>query len=257
MKISVVTIVYNDRSNIGRTMDSVLGQTARQQIEYLVIDGASTDGTSDLIRARCREVDVYVCEKDRGIYDAMNKGIDRATGDYVLFMNSGDCFTNNRVVEEVIQAVSEQTALPDLVYGNYRECQNGSASAPIPSRHYSKIWYGPVASHQSTFYNLHFLNRHHLSYDLGYKIAADYKLTLTVVQRSEGNILQLPLCISDFDITGVSNNHQDDGLREANRARREILGWGKGKEWALTVMALTARYAKRFLGPLYGKLRRM
>jgi glycosyltransferase involved in cell wall biosynthesis len=90
MKFSVVTICYNAVETIERTLLSVLRQTARPQIEYIVIDGASTDGTSEIIRRYAPQIDVYLCEPDTGIYNAMNKGLAYASGDYVIFMNSGD-----------------------------------------------------------------------------------------------------------------------------------------------------------------------
>lgn len=257
MKISVITIVYNDKRHIECTMYSVLRQTARKSIEYIIIDGASTDGTSELIRKQVREVDVYICEKDNGIYDAMNKGVAHSAGDFVIFMNSGDCFTNDKVVENVLKIIEKQSIMPYIVYGDYKESNNGVASTPIPARSYSKIWYGPVASHQSTFYNLHFLNNKGISYDTSYRIAADYKLTLEVIHASNGNVLQLPFCISDFDISGLSNVNQDLGLYEANRARREILGWGWLRETMMTCLLLAARMAHKYGGAIYRILRRL
>lgn len=255
MKISIVTIVFNDKNNICKTIDSVALQTAQKEMEYIVVDGASTDGTSELIKQNMNHIDTYVCEKDKGIYDAMNKGLNRAMGDYVLFMNSGDKFTSNRVVEEVIQAISMAKETPYLVYGDYREVNNGFCSNTIPARYPQKIWYGPVCSHQSCFYNIEFLKRHRISYDTTYKIAADYKLTLEVIRCSKGNVLKLPLCISDFDISGVSNANQNLGLNEANRARKEVLGWGMMKCGLLKLVLLMARYVKRYFRPFYNILR--
>lgn len=257
MKISIITIVYNDKKNICRTINSVTSQTARKNIEYIIVDGASTDGTSELIKQKLNDIDIYICEPDDGIYDAMNKGIDCASGDFVIFMNSGDNFSNLNVISDVINAMIQSKNIPYLVYGDYREIRQGVCSAPIPSRKYNKIWYGPVASHQSCFYNRAFLNTLNLRYDTNYKIAADYKLTLAVIHAANRNILQLPICISDFDISGLSNTNQNLGLKEANQARKEILGWGIFKESLLTILLLCARYTKHYANPIYKKLRRL
>lgn len=255
MKISVITIVYNDKEHIVHTINSVISQTARESIEYIIIDGNSNDGTSELIKNYLDHIDIYVCENDDGIYNAMNKGLQHATGDFVIFMNSGDSFCSQYVIEQVLHFVGKAENSPSLVYGDYRNMSGNKFSNPIPSRKFDKIWYGPVASHQSTFYNLHFLRSKGLKYDESYKIAADYKLTLEVIHSAKSNVLQLPICVSNFDMSGVSNLNQDLGLSEANRARREVLGWGRFKVGILTVLLLCARFARHHGGVLYRKMR--
>lgn len=257
MRITVVTIVYNDKEHILKTINNVLAQTARRDIEYIVVDGASTDGTSELIESKASDIDKYICEKDTGIYNAMNKGLKSATGDYAIFMNSGDCFSATDTVECVIKGISQLGRMPALVYGDYREFYGNAYSQPIPSRKPRMIWYGAVASHQSCFYNCAFLRAKGLLYDESYKIAADYKLTMQVIKQSYEDVLRMPLCISDFDVAGLSNTNQNLGLSEANRARREVLGWGKAKEMLVTTALLSARFAKRYGGSLYKALRRL
>lgn len=256
MKISVVTIVFNDIKGIGTTIDSVASQTARNDIEYIVIDGASTDGTADFIREKASRINILVSEPDKGIYDAMNKGLERATGDFVIFMNSGDRFSSADVVERIIAEIEKTGSKPAVVYGDYRESANGECGQPIPSRRPDKIWYGPVASHQSTFYNLSILRKLGLNYDLSYRIAADYKLTLSVLTLTQNNGLQTDICVSDFDVTGLSNKNQNQGLKEANRARRDVLHWGRFKTGLLTTALYGARYMKRFMRPVYNLIRR-
>jgi hypothetical protein len=104
---------------------------------------------------------------------------------------------------------------------------------------------------------MHYLQAHHLSYDETYKVAADYRLTLDVIHHSNGNILQLPLCIADFDVSGLSRTHQNLGLKEANRARREVLHWGVFREYALTFLLLCARCFRMYGGGLYRRMRRL
>lgn len=253
MKISVITIVYNDVTHIESTLLNVIEQTAFDKIEYIVVDGASDDGTSEIIRRYQPRLARYICEPDTGIYNAMNKGIAAATGDYVIFINSGDKFSSKDTVEKIIGCIGD--GVPDVVYGHYREVSDSkSDSKVIPCRNSDKIWYGPVASHQSTLYRLGYLRANGLRYDETYKIAADYKLTAQAIKSAHG-ILKTDICISEFDISGVSSTNQDLGLKEANRVRREVFKWGKFRIATLTVILLSSRYFKRFAYPLYSIIR--
>lgn len=257
MKISVITIVYNDKNYIQKTINSVINQTARKNIEYIIVDGKSNDGTSEIIESLINDIDRYICEKDSGIYNAMNKGLKYATGDYVIFMNSGDCFSDYNIIDKVIKSISNCSFNPVLVYGDYRNVINGIKTSIIPSRKSKLIWYGSITSHQSIFYNIKFLNDNRIQYDENYKIAADYKLTLQVLKESAYNALRLPICISDFDMTGISNQDQNKGLIEANKARREILKWGIIKEKTLTLVLLLARFSRTYFSNIHGYLRKL
>lgn len=257
MKITVVTVVFNDKEHILQTIESVNSQTIRKDIEYIIVDGESSDGTSKLIVSKSDQVDKYIREKDTGIYNAMNKGIRQAEGDYIIFMNSGDCFTATNTMERVVSHITQSGKAPALVYGDYRESYAGACSLPIPSRSPKMIWYGAIASHQSCFYNRAFLSEKGLLYDESYRIAADYKLTMQVIKQSNEDVLRIPLCVSDFDVSGLSNVNQNLGLKEANRVRREVLGWGKARELMMTAILLSARAAKRHGGNLYKTLRRL
>lgn len=257
MKISVITIVYNDKSNIERTINSVNSQIERNNIEYIVVDGESNDGTSDIIKSLIEKINIYICEKDTGIYNAMNKGLKYASGDYVIFMNSGDTFSDNNIISKVIKEINNCNFSPALVYGDYKNIINGIASPVIPSKQAKWIWYGPVTSHQSIFYSLKFLKENNIFYDEKYKIAADYKITLEVVKSSNYNILRIPICISNFDTSGISNCNQDLGLLEANMVRRELLGWGLLREKSLTLILLLARFGRTYFKTIHNFLRRL
>lgn len=253
MKISVITIVYNDVAHIESTLLNVIGQTAFANIEYIVVDGASTDGTSEIISQYADKISLYIREKDSGIYEAMNKGLDNSTGEYVIFVNCGDRLSDMNVIENIIRKIKDNA--PDVIYGNYREISDGeSNSKVIPCRNSDKIWYGPVAAHQSTLYRLEHLRNNGLRYDETYKIAADYKLTAQAIKTAQ-NILKTDICISDFDISGVSSKNQDLGLKEANKVRREVFKWCKFRIAILTVVLLSSRYFKRFAFPLYSIIR--
>lgn len=117
-RISVISVNYNNRDGLARTMDSVASQQrVGFDLEYLVIDGGSKDGSVELMQARRREIDVLISEPDGGIYDAMNKGLRHATGDWVNFMNSGDCFADEFALKRIAEAVREKPECR-LVYGD-------------------------------------------------------------------------------------------------------------------------------------------
>ena len=251
--ISVITVVYNDCNHIETTIKNVLSQDYKD-IEYIVIDGDSTDGTKEIIALYSFRLK-FISEPDTGIYNAMNKGLKMATGDYLVFMNSGDLFTHTNTLSIVASHILNRTERPAMVYGNYRESKDGYFSPVIPARSYKKVWYGAFASHQSTFYNRKFLLDYNLIYDESYKIAADYKLNIEVVKYAKDNILQIFECISDFDVSGVSNTNQNLGLLEADRARREVLNMSAMRRYVIKYMLLCARWAKLNMRPIYNRLR--
>ncbi|MFK2176742.1 glycosyltransferase [Bacteroides fragilis] len=114
-KVSIITVVYNDVHNISRTVESIIGQSY-SNLEYIVIDGDSVDGTKDVVKTYLSSIDVYISEDDNGIYDAMNKGVSLSSGDWILFMNSGDVFYNGDVVSNIFCASIPLAS--SLIYGD-------------------------------------------------------------------------------------------------------------------------------------------
>jgi glycosyltransferase involved in cell wall biosynthesis len=148
-KLSVITIVYNNVRDIERTMLSALGQTYAN-IEYIIVDGLSNDGTLDVINRYRERISKVISEKDNGIYDAMNKGLAIATGDYVMFMNSGDEFCDADTVAAVFASAEDA----DIYYGE-TEMMNDSGQNLGQRRHQAPAaftWrdfkYGMSISHQ-------------------------------------------------------------------------------------------------------------
>lgn len=255
IKFSVITIVYNDYKNIEKTILSVINQTYKN-IEYIIIDGASTDGSIDVINKYQDKISKIISEPDSGIYNAMNKGIYNSSGDYIIFMNSGDKFSADNIIESIVNNIN-CSMLPNIIYGNYRESNNGICSNVIPAWNYKRIWYGVYACHQSMFYNLKLIKDNKLQFDESYKIAADYKFDLEITILAKENILKLDLCISDFDISGISNTNQNKCLRETNKARREVLKMNYIKIYAISAIQILARCTKKYLNPLYKLIRKI
>jgi glycosyltransferase involved in cell wall biosynthesis len=114
--MSVITVCFNDAKNLETTIASVVGQTY-EKIEFIIVDGGSSDSTLDLIRRQEGRIAKWVSEKDAGIYDAMNKGLRLATGDYLIFMNAGDIFHSNDTVESAIERITSNPEKPLIAYG--------------------------------------------------------------------------------------------------------------------------------------------
>lgn len=114
--ISIITVVFNDKSNLKNTIESVISQGSKNY-EYIIIDGGSTDGTIDIIKDNQKYIKYWMSESDDGIYDAMNKGIYAATGDYVMFLNAGDSLAEQNTLKSLIDSIIENS-WPDVMYGS-------------------------------------------------------------------------------------------------------------------------------------------
>ena len=209
---SIITITYNNRAGLKKTAQSVMTQSCTDY-EWLIIDGDSTDGTqedfSDYPQAG------ITSEPDRGIYDAMNKGIDQATGKYIIFMNAGDQFAHQDILQTIKGII---TTSPDLIFGDSfeeTECGEKYYKCAKPA---SQINRGLFTHHQSIFYNRHSLGNRR--YDLSYKIAADYHLTLNFLRNHKSaSYISEPICI--FEGGGISQKNIRLGREEQFRARKE------------------------------------
>jgi glycosyltransferase involved in cell wall biosynthesis len=209
-KISIVTVVYNGVSLIERTLLSVLSQTYTN-IEYIIIDGASTDGTLNLLEKYESKIALIHSGKDDGIYDAMNKGLKDSTGDYILFLNAGDELFSSDTIEKVLTGIQNA----DVYYGNSAIVNNTGRIlgdrrlTPPETLHWKSLRYGMCVSHQS------FIARRLLCdfYDTNYKVSADIDWVIKVLKQSD-NIVNTNLYISKFLEGGTSNKRRKKALLE-------------------------------------------
>lgn len=206
-KISVVTVCYNASDTIEETMLSVLNQTY-DNIEYIIIDGGSRDGTVDIIKKYSERLAYWISEPDRGIYDAMNKGIDTATGEYINFMNAGDQFKNDFVIEKIKNLFNSQAS---VLYGS---TELRISDKPLRISHPKPFFTQKTKiksagfCHQSTFVKTTEIKRY--KFDTSFKIAADFNL-LNTIYKNGGSFQEIPLVVSTYDVTGVSSlNHYDE-----------------------------------------------
>ncbi len=177
--ISIVTIVYNAVHEIEPTLLSVINQDY-PNIEYIVIDGGSKDGTIDIIRKYQNSISVYVSEPDHGIYDAMNKGICKATGDWLLFMNAGDSFASLDVISRVFTFPNDYEGMV-AVYGNVNMVYDGWSVVTKPA-HITLLKEKMPFSHQAIFVRTNFHMKHLFSKK--YKIASDYEFFYNLYMSS-------------------------------------------------------------------------
>lgn len=219
-KLSVITIVYNNVRDIERTMRSVLDQSY-QNIEYIVVDGASNDGTKEVILKYKDRLGQFISEKDKGIYDAMNKGLLMATGDYVLFMNSGDEIYSTDTVEKVF------TSSPgaDIYYGEtemfndeWKSLGQRRHSAP-ESFNWKGFKYGMSISHQAIYVKRDLAGL----YDLNYKYSADIDWIIRIAKKSE-KIVRVNGYVAKYLVGGISKQKHLESLKERFRIFSKYYG---------------------------------
>ncbi|WP_131538387.1 glycosyltransferase family 2 protein [Pedobacter nototheniae] len=209
-KLTVITIVYNNARDIERTIKSVLNQTYKK-IEYIVIDGASTDGTLEIIQKYTAQISKIVSEPDKGIYDAMNKGLALATGDYVLFMNSGDEIYDDTTVEEVF----DTEAGADIYYGE-TEMFNDNWESLGRRRHeapenfdWTSFKFGMNISHQAIYIRRSIL----VPYDLKYKYSADIDWIIKAAKKAS-SIVNVHRYVAKYLVGGMSKKKHRESLKE-------------------------------------------
>jgi glycosyltransferase involved in cell wall biosynthesis len=212
-KLSVITIVYNNVRDIERTVLSVLNQTY-PNIEYLVIDGASSDGTLDILKHYESRITTLISEKDSGIYDAMNKGLALAKGDYVLFMNSGDEIYALDTVEKLFASSADA----DIYYGEtemYDEDWNslGQRRHKAPEAFtWRDFKYGMSISHQAIYIRKSLTE----PYDLSYKLSSDIDWILKAAKKAK-RIVNVKTYLAKYLVGGMSKKKHRQSLVERFR----------------------------------------
>ncbi len=204
MKISIITIAFNNEKEIAQTIESVVNQTYNG-IEYIIIDGGSKDGTLDVIKKYQNSIYKVISEPDKGIYDAINKGIKNATGDIIGLIHAGDELYDNNVIEKVVRCFSESKI--DALYGHSKILsEDGSKVVRInKSPEYNERLFpmGWFPSHQS-FYARRELFDHLGLYNLKYKIAADYELLFRFIYVNKVIVKLLDEYLIKFKVGGTS-----------------------------------------------------
>jgi glycosyltransferase len=206
MKVSIITIAYNSAETIEDTIRSVVGQDYNN-IEYIIVDGASTDQTLGIVKKYGDKVSVLISEKDKGIYDAMNKGINAATGDIIGILNSDDHYTDSKVISDVV-AVFNKTAC-DSLYADLEYVDRGDLNrvirrwhaGPYRDKMFLRGWMPP---HPTFFAKKKCYDTFGL-YNTSLRSAADYELMLRFIHKHKVSIAYLPRIITRMRAGGQSN----------------------------------------------------
>lgn len=214
MKLSIITICLNNREELQRTVASVVGQTCNDY-EYIVVDGGSTDGCRELIASTPR-IDRWVSEPDTGIYNAMNKGVRMAGGDYVLFLNSGDTLRDRDVLGKVVPRLGKA----DFYAGHYLTDRGGKTRLLCsPRRLSAKFLLEGALMHQATFTRTALLRA--TPYDERLRIVADWAFLLEQWLMRGCTYEMMDVVVSVFAMDGVSTNKKTVARRDAER--REVM----------------------------------
>ncbi len=217
--ITVVTVCYNAEDTIKETIESVISQSY-EAVEYIIVDGGSTDGTLGIINSFVSEghTITLLSEKDKGLYDAMNKGTAMATGEYVIFMNSGDVFADRDVISDISGSLGS-----DIVYGNViRVREDGNFTEKYAGRNIKWLLLkGLMICHQTMFIRTEVMRQY--QYNLEYRITADFNfLCRCIKDKRTMHYVDRDIVVMD-NINGISTNkaNLDTMRREDDRSIRD------------------------------------
>jgi glycosyltransferase involved in cell wall biosynthesis len=221
--ISIITVVFNNISGIEKTIQSILSQSFKN-LEYIIIDGGSTDGTLDIIRKYDDKIDYWISEPDKGIYDAMNKGMTHSSGRYLWFMNSGDLIESPTVLEEIPWAEDS-----DVYYGETHLIDGSGkvlgtrtelTTRKLPKKMtWKDMIHGMVVSHQS------FIVKKEIApfYDTGYRYSSDIDWVIKCLKTSR-KIVNVNAVLSRYLIGGFSIQNNKASLKERFKIYRKYYG---------------------------------
>ena len=223
-KFSVVTVTYNAQSTVEDTIQSVITQTYHH-VEYIIIDGGSTDGTLDIVERYRDRIALVISERDNGLYDAMNKGMARATGDYLCFLNAGDSFHEDDTLLQAVHGLTD-TELPDIIYGetelvdqegHFVRMRRLSAPGRLTWKSFKQ---GMLVCHQAFWAKTSLAPQ----YDLRYRYSADFDWCIRVMKQAR-TLHNTHLTLIDYLEEGITTRHHRASLLERFRIMGKHYGW--------------------------------
>ncbi len=245
MKISIITVVFNNERTIESAITSVLSQTYKN-IEYIIVDGNSTDGTKQIIQKHATGIAKYISENDNGIYDAMNKGLKLATGDVIGLLNSDDIYESNDVINDIAQAFSGDLKL-NIAYGNIVYV-NALDTKKVVRKWYSKSFYprffenGNVPPHSALFVKKRVYEQCGL-FNNDFKLAADYEFMLRIFKKFGDTSKYLPKTLVRMRLGGASNS----SIKNIIKGNREVLRSWKSNGYKVPLLLVPLRIFKRLI----------
>lgn len=223
-KFSVITVTYNAAAVLEDTIQSVITQTYHH-VEYIIVDGGSTDGTLDIVAQYRDRIATIVSEPDKGLYDAMNKGMRLATGDYLCFLNAGDSFHEDDTLQSIAHSLTGST-LPDVIYGqtelvdsegHFVRMRRLSAPEHLDWKSFKQ---GMLVCHQAFFAKRALAE----PYDLRYRFSADFDWCIRVMKRAQ-TLHNTHLTLIDYLEEGMTTRNRRASLRERFRIMVKHYGW--------------------------------
>jgi len=244
MKLSIITINYNNAEGLRKTLASVSAQTYRD-IDHIIIDGGSTDGSVEVIKEyvnQCMMYDVlWVSEKDNGIYNAMNKGIRKATGDYCQFLNSGDTLAGPEVTAKMIAALTQgksedlrgRSDSVDIIYGDMLKIGEKKRYVDRSSRSDDvtlNMFYRGCLNHSPAYIKRSLFDEYGY-YDETLKICSDWKFYMQSIVLGKATTKHVNIVVTHFDMNGISETRKDILNEERNRLLKELVPQGILKDY--------------------------
>jgi glycosyltransferase involved in cell wall biosynthesis len=229
IKLSIITINYNNAPGLQKTMESVFDQTS-QEFEYIVVDGGSTDGSKEIIKQFERDIDklnrnlpgkfAWISEKDNGIYNAMNKGIRMAKGEYCQFLNSGDALVSSDVTTRMLNNMPETS----ILYGNkLKVFSNGSIIRDKGPHEITMLTFYQGTINHCTAYIKRSLFDLYGMYDESLKIVSDWKFYVTAIALHNEKVEYRDIDVCLFDMTGISSSNKELDKKERRHVLLDIL----------------------------------
>ena len=228
MKYSIITVNYNNKDGLRKTIESVIHQSFRD-FEYIIIDGGSTDGSADALKEYDAQIDYWVSEPDKGIYNAMNKGIAQAKGEYLNFMNSGDCFYAPDILEKVASYNYETDFIVGRDYHFNEEIQKGHVSI-LPSRTTMIHFFVATLDHQSSFIRRELFDNS--PYDEGYRLVSDWIFFTEKIVRDGKQVQFIPDIICRREEGGLSEQQHERNKTEIKEFLHQFLPIGVYEDYA-------------------------
>lgn len=223
-KFSVITVCYNAEATLEDTIQSVISQTYHH-LEYIIVDGASKDRTMDIVNRYRERISVVVSEPDKGLYDAMNKGIRLATGDYLCFLNAGDSFHEDDTLQQMVHSI-HTLQLPDVLYGetelvdhegHFLRMRRLQAPEHLTWKSFRQ---GMLVCHQAFFARRDLV----MPYDLRYRFSADFDWCIKIMKQSKV-LHNTHLTLIDYLSEGMTTRNHKASLKERFRIMVRHYGW--------------------------------
>jgi glycosyltransferase involved in cell wall biosynthesis len=206
--LAIVTINFNNFNGLKKTVNSVLNQSDKQ-IEFIIIDGGSTDGSKEFIEENQKKVNYWVSENDRGVYHAMNKGLEKVTAEYCLFLNSGDYLINEETIKTVKNLIDSQAT---MVYGLIQWEETNALWNPKKDLKAFEMTKNSMIPHQGTFFKTNILKKLN-GYKENFKVISDWGIMLELIEKGY-TTQKLNLIISTCEKQGISASLEDQIKKE-------------------------------------------